>query len=140
MYLQIAGRTIEPRSPESLPFCPLHSWATKTGTTSIFAKWPSREAYPQVYNQKPGLGFPIARIGAITSLWCGAIVNLGFCRYAGKGQGEVSLVRRLWNVLLPGDVLLADSLISNWTNIFLLRNWCVRRSGRTSWRTTSFEP
>jgi hypothetical protein len=81
----------------------------------------NQQAYPQVYNQKPGLGFPIARIGAITSLWCGAIVNLGFCRYAGKGQGEVSLLRQLWNVLLPGDVLLADSLIANWTNIFLLQ-------------------
>lgn len=82
----------------------------------------NQQAYPQVYNQKPGLGFPIARVGAITSLWCGAIVNLGFCRYAGKGQGEVSLLRRLWNVLLPGDVLLADSLIANWTNIFLLQS------------------
>jgi hypothetical protein len=82
----------------------------------------NQKVYPQVYNQKAGLGFPIARIGAITSLWCGAIVNLGFCRYAGKGQGEVSLLRRLWNVLLPGDVLLADSLISNWTNIFLLQS------------------
>jgi hypothetical protein len=92
------------------------------GTTVTMPDTPAnQEAYPQVYNQKPGLGFPIARIGAITSLWCGAIVNLGFCRYAGKGQGEVSLVRRLWNVLLPGDVLLADSLISNWTNIFLLQ-------------------
>ena len=59
----------------------------------------NQQAYPQVYNQKPGLGFPIARIGVITSLSCGAIVNLGFCRYAGKGQGETSLLRRMWNVL-----------------------------------------
>jgi Transposase DDE domain len=92
------------------------------GTTVTMPDTPeNQEAYPQVYNQKPGLGFPIARVGAITSLWCGAIVNLGFCRYAGKGQGEVSLLRRLWNVLLPGDVLLADCLIANWTNIFLLQ-------------------
>src|SRR6516165_2914794 len=49
----------------------------------------NQKAYPQVYNQKPGLGFPIARIGALISLACGAVVNLGFCPYAGKGQGEV---------------------------------------------------
>src|SRR5262249_21810742 len=49
------------------------------------------------------------------------VVNLGFCQYAGKGQGEVSLLRRLWDVLLPGDVLLADSLIANFTNICLLQ-------------------
>jgi hypothetical protein len=87
----------------------------------------NQEAYPQVYNQKPGLGFPIARLGAVISLACGAVVNLGFCQYAGKGQGEVSLLRRLWDVLLPGDVLLADSLIANFTNIVLLQapvsNW-----------------
>ena len=55
------------------------------------------------------------------SLSCGAIINLGFCRYAGKGQGEVSLLRRLWDVLRPGDVLLADRLMANWTNILLLQ-------------------
>jgi len=67
----------------------------------------NQQAYPQVYNQKPGLGFPIARIGAITSLSCGAIISLGFSRYAGKVEGEVSLLRRLWDVLRTGDVLLA---------------------------------
>ena len=81
----------------------------------------NQQAYPQVYNQKPGLGFPIARIGVITSLSCGAIVNLGFCRYAGKGQGETSLLRRMWDVLCPGDILLADSLLSNWTGIVMLQ-------------------
>src|SRR4051794_1889769 len=92
------------------------------GTTATMPDTPeNQQAYPQVYNQKPGLGFPIARIGAITSLSCGAIISLGFCRYAGKGEGEVSLLRRLWDVLRTGDVLLADRLIANWTNIFLLQ-------------------
>ncbi len=81
----------------------------------------NQRAYPQLYNQQPGLGFPIARIGAITSLASGAVVNLGFCRYAGKGQGEVSLLRRMWDMLSPGEVLLADSLISNWANIVMLK-------------------
>src|SRR5215813_6084777 len=80
----------------------------------------NQAAYPQVYNQKPGLGFPIARLGALTSLACGAVVHLGFCRYAGKGQGEVRLLRRLWNVLRPGDVVLADCLTANWATLALL--------------------
>src|SRR5579872_465886 len=92
------------------------------GTTVTMPDTPENQAaYPQVYNQKPGLGFPIARLGALISLACGAVVNLGFCQYAGKGQGEVSLLRRLWDVLLPGDVLLADSLTSNFTNIVQLQ-------------------
>src|SRR5262245_13986013 len=81
----------------------------------------NQAAYPQVYNQGPGLGFPIARLGAVISLACGAVVNLGFCRYAGKGEGEVSLLRRLWDVLTPGDILLADRLTANWATIQMLQ-------------------
>jgi hypothetical protein len=92
------------------------------GTTVTMPDTPaSQAAYPQVHNQKPGLGSPIARVGAVISLACGAVVNLGFCRYAGKGQGEVSLLRRLWDVLVPGDVVLADSLTANWATIHMLR-------------------
>jgi hypothetical protein len=92
------------------------------GTTVTMPDTPENQAaYPQVYNQKPGLGFPIARLGALTSLACGAVVNLGFCRYAGKGQGEVSLLRRLWDVLARGDVLLADRLTANWATIQMLQ-------------------
>src|SRR5205823_9107394 len=92
------------------------------GTTVTMPDTPENQAaYPQVYNQGPGLGFPIARVGAITSLACGSVVNLGFCRYAGKGQGEVSLLRRLWGVLAPGDVLLADRLTANWATIQMLQ-------------------
>jgi hypothetical protein len=92
------------------------------GTTVTMPDTPAnQEAYPQVYNQKPGVGFPIARLGAITSLSCGAILNLGVCRYAGKGQGEVSLLRTLWDILRPRDILLTDCLLANWTNILLLQ-------------------
>jgi len=90
----------------------------------------NQAAYPQVYNQKPGLGFPIARLGAVISLACGAVVNLGFCQYAGKGQGEVSLLRRLWDVLRPGDVLLGDRLLANWATIVLLGQRGVELVGR----------
>jgi hypothetical protein len=84
------------------------------GTTAAMPDTPAnRAAYPQAYNQKPGLGSPIARVGAVVSSSCGAVVGLGFCRYAGKGQGEVSLRRRLWGVLAPGDALLADRLAAN---------------------------
>ena len=90
----------------------------------------NQQAYPQPYNQKPGTGFPIARIAAIISLTCGAILNLGICRYAGKGQGEVSLLRQLWDLLRPGDVLLTDCLMSNWAGIILLQQRGVETVSR----------
>jgi hypothetical protein len=90
----------------------------------------NQAAYPQVYNQKPGLGFPIARVGALISLACGAVVDLGVCQYAGKGQGEVSLLRRLWDALRPGDLLLTDALMANWANIVMLKQRGIELVGR----------
>jgi hypothetical protein len=90
----------------------------------------NRKEYPLLCNQKPGTGFAVARIGAIISLSCGAILNLGICRYAGKGQGEVSLLRQLWDILRPGDVLLTDCLMSNWTSIVMLKQRGVETVSR----------
>jgi hypothetical protein len=101
------------------------------GTTVIMPDTTHNQAAdPQVYNQKPGAGFPIARVGAIISLACGTILNLGICQYAGKGQGEVSLLRKLWNILRPGDVLLTDRLMVNWTTLLLLSERGIESVGR----------
>src|SRR5215475_12738413 len=54
---------------------------------------PNQSAYPQPVVQKPGLGFPLARIAAVFALACGAVVDLGICRYAGKGQSELGMLR-----------------------------------------------
>jgi hypothetical protein len=80
----------------------------------------SQPDYPQTVVQKPGLGFPMARIAAVFSLACGAVLGLGICRYAGKGQSELGLLRTLWNLFLPGHVLLADRLMCTWTEMVVL--------------------
>jgi hypothetical protein len=101
------------------------------GSTVAMPDTPAnRRAYPLTYNQTPGTNFAVARIGALISLSCGAILDLGICRYAGKGQGEVSLLRTLWDILRPRDILLADRLQANWTNILLLRERGIDFVGR----------
>jgi len=101
------------------------------GTTVPMPDSPeNQQAYPQVYHQKPGLGFPIARLGALLSLSWGPFSNLGVCRDAGKGQGEVSLRRSLWAILPPGDVLLTDRLQANGTNLVLLPQRGIAFVGR----------
>ena len=81
----------------------------------------NQKAYPQVDRQKPGLGFPMARIVAIFSLSCGAVVELAIGRYAGKAQGELSLFRTIWDVFRPGDIVLTDAFLCTWTEIQLLQ-------------------
>jgi hypothetical protein len=103
------------------------------GTTVSMPDTPENRAeYPLAYNQVPGTNFAIARVGAVISLSCGAILDLGICRYAGKGQGEVSLLRRLWDVLHPGDVLLGDRLMSGWVGMYLLKERGVDTVSRLS--------
>src|SRR5438132_1881262 len=99
----------------------------------------NQAAYPQPNTQKRGLGFPLARIGVVFSLACGAVLDLGICRYAGKGQSELGMLRTLWNLFLPGDVLLADRLMCTWTEMVMLKQRgvdCVCRL--TSHRTADF--
>ena len=99
----------------------------------------NRKEYPLTYNQKPGTGFPVARIGALISLSCGAILKLGICRYAGKGQSELGMLRKLWGVFRRGDVLVADRLMCAWTEMVMLQQRgvdCVFRL--TSHRTADF--
>ena len=89
------------------------------GTTTLMPDTAeNREAYPLVHNQKEGL--PLMRVAAIFSLSCGVILDLATAKYAGKGQGEVTLLRQLWQIFSKGDILLADCLMCNWRNLFEL--------------------
>jgi hypothetical protein len=66
------------------------------GTTVTMPDTPSnQEAYPQSREQQPGLGFPIARIGALVGLSSGAILGYQVAACKGKGIGEQSLLANL---------------------------------------------
>lgn len=80
-----------------------------------------QEAYPQPPQQKPGVGSPLARIAAFFSFACGAVVELGICSNEGKGNSELGLLRKLWNILKPGDVLLTDRYMCAWTELVMLK-------------------
>lgn len=85
------------------------------GTTITMPDTPSnQQTYPQSPEQKPGLGFPIARIGALIGLTSGAILGYQVAACKGKGTGEQSLLANLLDHLNDGDVLLADALLATW--------------------------
>ena len=74
----------------------------------------NQTAYPQSHEQKPGLGFPIARIGALIGLASGAMLGYQIAACEGKGTGEQTLLGNLLDRLNAGDVLLADALLATW--------------------------
>jgi hypothetical protein len=93
--------------------------------------------YPQPVVQQPGLGFPLARVAVLLSLATGACHDLAIAPYAGKGTGETTLLRQMYDSLSPGDVVLADALFDNyflacelrWRGIELLARVQAERVG-----------
>jgi len=78
-------------------------------------------AYPQPPQQRLGVGFPLARIAVFFSLSCGAVLDLAICSYSGKGHSELGMLHKLWDILCPGDILLADRYMCAWHEIYLLK-------------------
>jgi hypothetical protein len=74
----------------------------------------NRAMYPQPLVQQPGIGFPLARVTVLLSLATGTCHDLALAPYAGKGTGETTLLRRMYESLSPGDVVLADALFDNY--------------------------
>jgi hypothetical protein len=90
------------------------------GSTITMPDTPENQAaYPQQKNQKPGCGFPIARILVIFSLSVGAVLEAAIGKYQGKQTGENSLFRALYDALDEGDIILADRYFSGWSDIAL---------------------
>jgi hypothetical protein len=74
----------------------------------------NQASYPQPEAQRPGLGFPLARLTVLLSLATGACHDLAMASYAGKGTGETTLLRQMYDTLKPGDVVLADALFDDY--------------------------
>ena len=81
----------------------------------------NQAAYPQPVVQQPGLGFPLARVAVLLSLATGACHDLAIAPYAGKGTGETTLLRAMYEALEPGDVVLADALFDDYFLVCELR-------------------
>jgi hypothetical protein len=81
----------------------------------------NQASYPQPPQQQPGLGFPLARLTVLLSLATGACHDLAIAAYQGKGTGETTLLRAMYDTLKPGDVVVADALFDNYFLVCELR-------------------
>ena len=107
---------------QRLELCAPQSWRWRgrrvvlfDGTSVSMPDTPSlQQAYPQSATQAAGLGFPMARIGALIGLASGAVLAYQVAACKGKGTGEQTLLQSLTAHLNTGDVLLADALLATW--------------------------
>jgi hypothetical protein len=113
------GREIEDQSPEAWLWHGRKVRVVDGSTVTMPDTAANQAAYPQQKSQKPGCGFPIARVLVIFSLSVGTVLEAAIGKYKGKQTGENSLFRGLYGALAPGDVILADRYFSGWCDIAL---------------------
>ena len=92
------------------------------GTTVSMPDTPAnQEVFPQYPQQKPGLGFPLARLVALICLGSGAVLEWAMGPYQGKDSSEQALFRTLIKTLQAGDVLLADRYYCSYWVLAMLK-------------------
>jgi hypothetical protein len=85
------------------------------GTTVSMPDTPeNQQAFPQANTQKPGLGFPMARLVAIISLATGVVRDLAMGPYKGKETGETALLRTLLDGLEAGEIVVGDRYFASY--------------------------
>jgi len=88
----------------------------------------NQSSYPQPKAQKPGCGFPVARLLAAFSLATGVMTEIA---WDALRVGERSLFRRILDRLKKGDVVLADRGFSGYADYWILMQKgidCVMRN------------
>jgi len=89
------------------------------GTTVLMSDTAENQAeYPQHSNQKPGCGFPIAKMVVLFSLVTGAVVSAGIASLA---SSEIVMSRLIYAILVPDDVILADQAYGNYVDLVLVK-------------------
>ena len=130
------GREIDDDAPRSWRWHG-HRVLDVDGSTFTMADTPQNQAeYPQVSQQRPGCGFPIARILVVFSLAVGTALDAALGRWQGKDTGETGLFRQLHPMLKKGDVVLADRCFSGWFDVALI----LQRGGHVLMRKHQTRP
>ena len=104
------GEQVERQAPSCWRWKGRHVFLADGSTVTMPDTVANQQAYPQPRTQKPGLGFPIARIVVLLALATAVVTGAAIGPYIGKKKGEPALLRTLLEQLHAGDVLLGDRL------------------------------
>src|SRR5215471_1011064 len=119
LALEVADGS-EQRVPRHWLWRGRHVHLVDGSTVSMPDTTANQAAFPQARTQKPGLGFPIARLVVLLSLATAMVSGMAMGRYKGKQTGEPALLRELLHRLRPGDVVLGDRYYCSYFMIALL--------------------
>ena len=93
------------------------------GTGLSMADTPENQTvWPQSGAQKPGCGFPSARICACFSLESGSLLSY---EVGNKKNNELPLFRKQWQTFKPGDIFLGDKGFCSYFDIVKLKEQSI---------------
>jgi hypothetical protein len=115
------GHRLHDGLPEDWLWCGRRVKVVDGTTVSMPDTQANRREYPQSRSQKPGLGFPIARLVVVFCLATGCALEAAIGKYQGKQTGENALFRGTWEGLSAGDVSLGDRYYGSYLDIALLK-------------------
>lgn len=91
------------------------------GTTLSMPDTPENQAvYPQPDSQKEGVGFPLCRVTAVFCYATGVILNAQVAPQKGKGTGENTMFRSMFDSFDAGDVVLGDAIFATYFSLAAL--------------------
>jgi len=115
------GQQVERTAPASWCWKGRHVYVADGSTVTMPDTPSNQQAYPQPRTQKPGLGFPMARVVVLLALATAVLAGASIGPYLGKNQGEPAQLRTLLGQLQPGDVLLGDRYYGSYCLVALAK-------------------
>ncbi len=67
-------------------------------------------------------GLSLAQVGVLFSLSVGSVLDFAICKWKGKFQSELGLLRAMWGAFNPGDILLTDRYLCSHREIAVLKS------------------
>lgn len=103
--LRTAGETLEAQVDATYRWLDRRVWIVDGSSCSMPDTPELQRTFGQPDRQKPGCGFPVAKIVAMFAWASGAVLDVAIGPYR---SSELHLWRQLWNQLKAGDVVLGD--------------------------------
>ena len=113
-----AAQNLEEKVTTEYLWCGRNVKVIDGSTVSMPDTLENQKAYPQPKTQKPGCGFPIAKIGVIFSLATGTAVALVIDVL---NTHDIQLARQLYRFLNPLDILLGDRAFCAYADLVAIK-------------------
>ena len=103
--LETVGKTFQAKVGDAYRWCGRRVWVVDGSHCSMPDTPALQETFGQAPRQKPGCGFPVAKVVAMFCWASGAVRDVAIGPYR---SNELALWRQLWGQLEAGDVVLGD--------------------------------